>query len=412
MRFRGFGQVKRTKSALRQLSHRLLITLALLGLVGLLCGFGPPPAVVEDDHGNNPVDRNRLGQMGQMQVVKPTAKAAVIIDGESGAVIYDKDAHQRLAPASMTKIATAIVALEHGNLNDVVKVNINSQKFAAETESTVIGLMPGEELTLEQLLYGMLVFSGNDAAVAVAEYIGGTQENFMKMVNDKVQQLGLHDTHFVNPHGLDADNHYSSAYDMTMLARYAMQNPTFAKIVATKETTVKGKLGTYYLKNWNTLLWTYPGVDGVKTGDTDNAGQCVVLTAVKNGHRIYATLMNSQNRKADGPLMLDYAFQNYSWLPLSLAASNLNSYVDKNGNRYELTVQGTPNLIIVPWQSGLLHSFVARDPAADLADANKPAGTATFYLGTIEVGQLPVYAKLIQPATAGNVQPETTSAGH
>src|SRR5689334_5789988 len=111
MRFRGFGQVKRTKSALRQLSHRLLITLALLGLVGLLCGFGPPPAVVEDDHGNNPVDRNRLGQMGQMQVVKPTAKAAVIIDGESGAVIYDKDAHQRLAPASMTKIATAIVAL-------------------------------------------------------------------------------------------------------------------------------------------------------------------------------------------------------------------------------------------------------------------------------------------------------------
>src|SRR3990172_91439 len=177
---------------------------------------------------------------------------------------------------------TALLALERGQLDRLVRVDVDASQLGY---SSVMGLRPGEELTLEDLLYGLLLPSGNDAALAVAGHLGGSVARFVDLMNQRAAELGLVNTHFANPHGLDAPEHYSSAADLVRLARTAMANPTFAKIVSTRERTVRGKLATYELRNTNRLLGTYPGVDGVKTGSTDAAGQCLVAAAQRGGGR-------------------------------------------------------------------------------------------------------------------------------
>ncbi|MCL4459324.1 MAG: D-alanyl-D-alanine carboxypeptidase [Chloroflexi bacterium] len=240
-----------------------------------------------------------------------SAQGVAIIDETSGRLLYGKEPHQRFAPASLTKIVTAIIALEQGRLSAKVPIDVDCDEL---DDSTIMGLKPGEELTLQDLLYGLLLPSGNDAALAIARYIGGSESRFVELMNQKVTQLGLTDSHFANPHGLDAAGHYSSAYDMAMLARYAMQDPTFARIVATKEWTAKGHK-TYWLRNLNRLLWYYPGADGVKVGYTDEAGKTMVASAMRNGHRLYVALMKSTDILSDSIALLNYVFENFAWPP-------------------------------------------------------------------------------------------------
>ncbi|MBI2865234.1 MAG: D-alanyl-D-alanine carboxypeptidase [Chloroflexi bacterium] len=239
-----------------------------------------------------------------------TANFAAVVEGDTGRVLYAKDLHQRAAPASLTKIVTALVALDRGRLTDIVKVDVDSKKMEIETNSSVMGLMPGEEITLEALLFGLLLPSGNDAAIAIAKHIAGSEQQFVQMMNDKVRQLGFTNTHFVNPHGLDAPDHYSTAYEMAMLGRYAMNNPTFAKIVATKEITIAGKQRKYTLENANALLWDYAGADGVKIGFTGRAKQAIVASAKRNGRRLFVTLIRSNARVSDSRALFDYFFAN------------------------------------------------------------------------------------------------------
>jgi D-alanyl-D-alanine carboxypeptidase len=239
-----------------------------------------------------------------------TAEMAVVIDEASGAILYGRDEHREVAPASLTKIVTAMVAIEQGDPAARVAIDVDSRVM---WDSTVMGLRPGEELSLEGLLYGLMLPSGNDAAIAIARHIAGSEERFVDLMNAKVRQLGLQHTHFTNSHGLDDDAHYSSPYDMAMLARAAMRYPLFQRLAAAKEWEASGFLQRYRLVNLNRLLWRYPGADGVKIGYTPAAGRTMVASATRDGHRVYASFMRSRDLVADGTALLDYAFGAYAW---------------------------------------------------------------------------------------------------
>ncbi len=172
-----------------------------------------------------------------------------------------------------------------------------------------MGLTPGEVVSLETLLYGLMLPSGNDAALAIGRHVAGSDARFVEMMNEKARALGLVDTQFRNPHGLDADGHYSSPYDLAMMSRHGMQDPLFHSLSATQHWQSEG----YNLWNLNKLLGQYPGADGVKVGFTDNAGRCIVASATRNGRRVFVALIRSHDPVGESRMLLDYAFQNFRW---------------------------------------------------------------------------------------------------
>lgn len=236
-------------------------------------------------------------------------QGAIIMDAQTGAVLFGKNARRRMAMASCTKMITAILALERGRLDDRITVDVDGLKMAIETESTIMGLHPGETVTLETLLYGLMLPSGNDAAVAIARHIAGSESAFVELMNAKVRELGLEDTQFKNPHGLDARDHYSTPFDQASIARYGMTNPVFARLAGAKQYAADG----YQLWNQNRLLWNYPGADGVKPGFTDEAGSALVASATRNGHRVITTVIKANSAAMDTVPLLDWAFKSYRW---------------------------------------------------------------------------------------------------
>lgn len=236
--------------------------------------------------------------------------AVAVVDGASGALLYGLNPHHRLPPASVTKIFTAIVALQYGNPRQEITVQFDPAQLP---DSTLMGIRPGETYTLEDLLYGLMLPSGNDAALAIANAIGGSEEHFVAMMNDEVTALGLHDSHFVNPHGLDAPDHYSSAYDLSMAARYGMQHyPEFRKIVGTQTWVVHGTR-TFAVENLNRFLGHYPGADGVKIGFTDNAARTIVASATRNGHQVFVAVMKVGDWVSNTAPLFDWVYQNFTW---------------------------------------------------------------------------------------------------
>lgn len=245
--------------------------------------------------------------------IEINAKSAVLMDADSGRVLYEKNAHMRLPQASTTKITSAIIALEKGNLEDKVIISKN----AAETGGSSIWLEAGEKLTLEQLIYAMLLNSANDATVAVAEHIAGSEEEFVKMMNSLARNVGAVDTHYVNSHGLHEENHYSSAYDLALLARYAMKNPKFEEIVATEKKVIpwEGHEWSRMLTNKNAFIKNpelYPGADGIKNGFTTPAGYCLVASATRDGMRLIAVVMNCPGATGEIKKLFDYGFNNFN----------------------------------------------------------------------------------------------------
>ena len=236
--------------------------------------------------------------------------SAILIDEASGKVLYEKAAHERLSPASLTKIMTALIALERGVASDVVEVTVNGQAMRG---STVMGLVPGERLTLEDLVYGMMLPSGNDAALAIAEHIGGSVPAFVELMNKRAAELGMADTRWVNPHGLDSGAPHTTAYDLVVLTRTAMQREDFRTIANTRYRVVKGSIATYSLGTLNPLYGRLAGVDGVKTGYTRTAQQTLVGTVTRDGHRVMVVIMRSPDRASDGVALLNWAFEAHAW---------------------------------------------------------------------------------------------------
>jgi len=239
-----------------------------------------------------------------------SARAAIVIDAESGAVLMDKSAHQALPPASLTKILTALVALQNVDLKRRVIARFSYDEL--DPDGTAMGLRPGDELTIEDLLYGLMLPSGNDAALVLARVVAGNEAAFVGMMNRAVLVNGLKGTRFVNTHGLDALGHATSAYDIAQIARLAMRDPRFATIAAADSWTVRGTR-TYTVYNRNPFLRSYHGADGVKTGWTEDAGSTIVASATRHGHRVIVALMDTRDRVGESAALMDWAFANFRW---------------------------------------------------------------------------------------------------
>lgn len=233
-----------------------------------------------------------------------------IIDEASGQLLYGLDPDTEVPQASTTKIATTIVALEHSpDLSRRIPVTVSATAMAARDGSSTMGLEPGRSVSLDTLLHGMMLPSGNDAAEQVAVALADSREQYVQWMNDEVVALGLRHTHFVNPSGMDADGHYSSAYDMAMLARYAMRNAAFRDLASTRSYTSD----QYVMGNLNRLLGVYAGADGVKIGYTDNAHKTIVASATRDGHRVYVSLMHSEDLVGDSTALFNWVWRTFEY---------------------------------------------------------------------------------------------------
>ncbi len=312
-----------------------------------------------------------------------SAEHAIVLDAQTGRVLYEKYADERSLIASTTKIMTALIVCEQCNVLDRMRI----PKEAVGIEGSSMYLQEGEVLTIQELLYGLMLRSGNDAAVALAIYCGGTVEGFAELMNDKASALGLTGTHFENPNGLDSPEHYSTARDLAVLSAYAMRNPIFRKTVSTKAVTV----GNRSLRNHNKLLWQLEGADGVKTGFTKAAGRILVSSATRQGRRLIAVTINAPSDWTDHTCLLNDGFSRYSiqsivddgtvlgtaeiaggeFGSVELLADSDFSYAMTQGESARIVLQG-PGFVYAPVVQG------------------QKAGTAYICIDECVVGKIPV----------------------
>ncbi|HBG17366.1 MAG TPA: D-alanyl-D-alanine carboxypeptidase [Firmicutes bacterium] len=238
------------------------------------------------------------------------ASAAILVEAVSGMILYAKNEHQQRAPASTTKIMTAIVCLEKGKLDDIV---IISPK-AAGTGGSSLWLKAGEMISFHELLEGVLLRSGNDGCVALAEHVAGSEQGFVRLMNRKAKEIGALNSNFRNTHGLTTPNHYTTAFDLAQITRYGFAHPEFSRIVGAKEEAIEWYLGekSRIARNTNRLLWSFAGADGVKTGTTSRAGYCLVASATRDGRKFIAVVLNSPDRWGESARLLEYGFSNFS----------------------------------------------------------------------------------------------------
>jgi len=248
--------------------------------------------------------------------VKIKSPSAIIIDSLSGRVLYEKDGYSQRKIASLTKIMTAIVTIENVKLDEVVTIKTGSGSIGGST----VGMKKGDEITVRALMYGMLMESGNDCAYALAEYVGGNIENFGNMMTEKAKEIGAKDSSFKNPHGLDVEGHYSTAYDMAIITKYALNNSTINEIVKTNSINIQFGKTVRTFSNTNRLLRTYSLADGVKTGFTNGANRCLIASATKDELRVIAVVLGSETtdiRFNDAKTLLEYALNNYTLKDIS-----------------------------------------------------------------------------------------------
>jgi len=266
----------------------------------------------------------------RIQALSVSAQYACVIDAQTGRILYEKNGHETHSMASTTKIMTALVAIENAAPDEIVPVSAG----AAGTEGSSIYLKSGEKLPMEDLLYGLMLESGNDAAVAIAEHVGGSVENFARMMTMRAHEIGATSTAFQNPNGLDAEGHYTTAYDLALITRCALANPIFAEIVATKRKTTEADSDSiarsFY--NHNKMLSIYPGCTGVKTGFTKKTGRCLVSSATRDHTTAICVTLNAPNDWNDHARMLDYAFSVQKAKPLIIKDMVLKSLPVKNGS--------------------------------------------------------------------------------
>lgn len=238
------------------------------------------------------------------------SKNAILYDNTYNQILYEKNAYERVPNASTTKVLTAIVAYETGNLEDIVTVS----KVAANIGGSGIELRANDKISLEDLIKGLLVHSGNDAAVAIAEHIAGSVENFCEMMNKKSKEMGLVNTNFVTPHGLDRENHYSTAYDLVKMSEYLLNIKGLADIVKQKSVTLTINDSPRVIGTTNEMLSFYSGADGIKTGFTGDAGRCLISSASRDGRQLISVVLgcgNKKQRTEDSVKLLEFGFNGY-----------------------------------------------------------------------------------------------------
>ena len=305
--------------------------------------------------------------MTQAKAIEVSAHSAILMDADTSQVLYEKNPREESLIASTTKIMTALVVLEQGNPKKTVTVPAE----AVGIEGSSMYLKEGEELTVEQLLYGMMLSSGNDAAVALTLSMDDSIEDFAARMNEKARDLGLSHTSFANPNGLDNEGNYSTAYDLAKITQAALSIPGFVEIVSVK--TIQ--CGSHYLVNHNKLLWQYDGALGVKTGYTKKAGRILVGAAEQKGRRLISVTINAPNDWQDHKTMLDYGFSQYQETAVLSEHQQVGGFTAYflPEERAEITVY-LPHFVYAP------------------VEKRQKIGSAAVYLGEKCLGTLPVYA--------------------
>ena len=309
-----------------------------------------------------------------------SAASAILVDGESGRVLFEQNARQPRAIASITKLMTCLVAVEWGeSLNTIVTI----QPEWTGAEGSSIYLKAGEQLTLETLLYGLMLASGNDAAVAVACFCAGDVASFVARMNEKAQQLGMEDTHFANPNGLDDEEHYSTAYDMVLLARACLENETVAAIVSARSAT----FGTRTFTNHNKLLWQYEGCAGLKTGYTQQAGRTLVSAARRDGQTLIAVTLSDPNDWADHAALFDYGFEMFPRQVLCTAGEGFGR-VPVKGSLVPFVAVAAAEELAWPMTASEQARVQVQlpDTVAAPVEEGDTVGSLTFYVGQAPVG--------------------------
>jgi len=325
-----------------------------------------------------------------------SAASAVLVEQKTGRVLFEKDAHTKRRIASITKIMTAILAIESGKMNQTVKVS----EQATRAEGSSVYLKPGEKIKLNDLVYGLMLRSGNDTAVAIAEHVGGSLDGFVHIMNQKAKEIGMYNTHFANPHGLDDhENHYSTAYDMAILMRYAMQNKTFQKITGTKVHKAPNPTENWdrEWKNKNRLLSKYKYCTGGKTGYTKRAKRTLVTTATKGDMDLIAVTLNGPDDWNDHISMYEGGFKGFDMTEVVAKGK-----IEIANNKYYKNQLYVKKSIVYPATKNEMELFTIK------YKLNKPkykwtstkneeiVGKAAVYLDGKVVQETPIYFKSLQ----------------
>ena len=312
-----------------------------------------------------------------------SAGCAAVMDADTGEILFEKNGSRRGLIASTTKIMSGLLICENCNMLSVVTV----PPEAAGTEGSSMYLKTGEKLAVQELLYGMMLSSGNDAAVALAVYCSGSTEKFVQKMNERAAEMGLADTHFGNPHGLDSRENYSTAQDLAVLSAEAMKNPVFAKTVSTKTVRVGGRI----LTNHNRLLWQLEGAEGIKTGYTRAAGRILCSCVRRNGRKIIIVTMNDPDDWQDHRILCEKSFSLYRQQTAFRAGDSVGERRILSGipDRVPLLAAGDFSCWLLPGESAKI-----RLPKPEFAYApvvqGQDAGIAGVYIGERRIGEIPL----------------------
>jgi D-alanyl-D-alanine carboxypeptidase (penicillin-binding protein 5/6) len=324
--------------------RRLCLLVLLLPFV---TAFGPP-RLIESDAARAPVGATVLQQVAAAPAPAVRPRAGILLDAGGDRPLWGRDVDARLAIASTTKIMTALVALDRGRIDQSILVRTGAAQLPG---SSVAGLRAGEQLPLGEMLYALMLPSGNDAALAIASGLGGSVDGYVALMNDRAAQMGLRNTHFVNPHGLDAPGHYSSARDLARMASALLDVPYLAEVVATRE----HQFGAHRWRNTNDLLFRRPDATGVKTGTEDLAGPVLVASARQGDRRAVVVVLASPDRWAEASALLDFYFRAHAPVGVELPPSPF----------YRgLTVRGARAETFPLWQAGLRSAQLRLDDAS------------------------------------------------
>lgn len=323
---------------------------------------------------------------------KVNAKAAILIDADSGQVLYEQHAHTRLPMASTTKIMAALVVLERCDLHATVAVDAR----AVGVEGSSVYLYPEELLTVEQLLYALLLSSANDAAAALAYEVSGSIEGFAALMNQKAADLGLQNTHFTNPHGLDAPGHYTTAYDLALITAHALQNEDFSRIVSTQKKVIplREQEGARVLRNHNKLLASYKDCIGVKTGFTKKSGRCLVSAAERDGVRLVCVTLDCPDDWKTHTSLFDMGFATYERVYLADGNAFMSALPAVGGEQTQLYLKTDASVsVTLPRERGEIQCHIV-SPHFVYAPVSQGQyiGDAVWTLDGEEIARAPLYA--------------------
>ena len=364
------------RTPLRTAWQRLIVLVCLI-LGGLLTMGAGGPVLQGGQPGDLPLYPEQISAYRSAAQLPPlSAPASLLGDSATGQVLAQHEASAPRLMASTTKIMTALLVLERTHPADVVVVSP-----AALIGGSTMNLAAGETLTVQDLLWGLLLNSGNDAALALAEHVAGSEAAFVALMNERAAQLGMLNTHFANPHGLDAPDHYTSAYDLWLATQAAMQYPVFHEMVATPAHTAAG----HSLRSTNELLTLDPSANGVKTGTTDGAGQCLVASVDRRSHRVIGVVLGSADRYADAQALFAHFDAHWQWAAAPQPAGPAAWLRLPNGEPVRVATAIPPDLFLPLWQWPLLRV----QPVLQTADLAQPAGVIRWYLGNQLLAEAP-----------------------